>query len=176
MAEVITLEGDQEDSETILSTKVIDNETEKLKGTENTTGEESTDREQAREETEDCKLIEEDKEDIEGNKEHVTEEKESGSKQPRDPVDHDYEADTRADVSTESGCSVEGLDTITSKSGSCSNSSSLTTEKESSPGTSLRLVSLSNLVPNSPPPSEPEGNPAPSWTVAEVARYNLILF
>ena len=176
VAEVITLEGDQEDSETILSTKVIDNETEKLKGTENTTGEESTDREQAREETEDCKLIEEDKEDIEGNKEHVTEEKESGSKQPRDPVDHDYEADTRADVSTESGCSVEGLDTITSKSGSCSNSSSLTTEKESSPGTSLRLVSLSNLVPNSPPPSEPEGNPAPSWTVAEVAKNNLILF
>merc|ERR1719385_5407 len=66
----------------------------------------------------------------------------------------------------DSQCSVKGPNKTTSKSES-SNSASVTTEKESSPGASLRLVSLSNLVPNSPPPSQPIGNPTPSWTVAE---------
>ena len=175
VAEVITLEGDHEDSvsETIKSSKFINNEKEMLQGTENVSEEKSGDREEAREQAEDCKIIDE---DMDGDKEDVTEEKESGSNQQRDQVDHDYEADTRADVSTNSGSSVEGRDTTTSKSGS-SNSASMTTEKESSPGTSLRLVSLSNLVPNSPPPpSEPKRNPTPSWTVAEVAQNNLILF
>jgi len=144
--------------------KFIDNEKEMLQGTENVSEEKSGDKEEAREQAKDCKIIED---DMDGNKEDVTEEKESGSNQQRDQVDHDYEADTRTDVSTESGSSVEGRDTTTSKSGS-SSSTSVTTEKESSPGTSLRLVSLSNLVPNSPPPpSEPKRNPTPSWTVAE---------
>ena len=175
VAEVITLEGDHEDSvsETIKSSKFIDNEKEMIQGTENVSEEKSGDREEAREQAKDCKIIEE---CMDGDKEDVTEEKESGSNQQRDQVDHDYEADTRTDVSTESGSSVEGRHTTTSKSGS-SNSASMTTEKESSPGTSLRLVSLSNLVPNSPPPpSEPKENPTPSWTVAEVAQNNLILF
>ena len=175
VAEVITLEGDHEDgvSETIKLSKFIDNEKEKIKGTENVSEEKSGDKEEAREQAKDCKIIEE---GMGGDKEDVTEEKESGSNQQRDQVDHDYEADTRADVSMESGSSVEGRHTTTSKSGS-SSSTSVTTEKESSPGTSLRLVSLSNLVPNSPPPpSEPKRNPTPSWTVAEVAQNNLILF
>ena len=44
-----------------------------------------------------------------------------------------------------------------------------TAEKEPSPGSSLRLVSLANLVPNSPPSSSDQvENPTPSWTVAEV--------
>ena len=169
VAEVITLEGDDEDSVsgTMISSKAIENEEEKFKGTENASGEESSDRENAGEQAEEGKMFEE---DMDCDKEDVTEgrENKSGSHQPRNPVDHDYEADMHAKVSTDSQCSAEGPDTTTSKSES-SNSASVTTEKESSPGASLRLVSLSNLVPNSPPPSQPIGNPTPSWTVAEVA-------
>ena len=173
VAEVITLDGDHE--ETIISSKSIDDEKEKFKGSENASGEEA--RDHTKEQPEEGKMV---KADMDTDEENATEEGEnkSGSDQPRKPVDHDYEAKIYTKVTTESGpdeCSVEAADTTASKSGS-SDSASVTTTKESSPGTSLRLVSLSNLVPNSPPPSEPIGNPTPSWTVAEVAKSNLILF
>ena len=165
VAEVITLDGDNEDgvSETMISSKSIDDE--KYMGMANALEEESGDRDHTRDQAEEGKIVEE---DMVTDQEDVTEEREnkSGSDQPRKPVDHDYEADPRAKSESES---VEGPDTTKSKSEN-SDSVSVTTEKESSPGTSLRLVSLSNLVPNSPPPSEPKGNPAPSWTVAEVAQ------
>ena len=52
-----------------------------------------------------------------------------------------------------------------------------TTEEQSPAATSLRLVSLANLVPKSPPsPTQPVIDPTPSWTVAEVVKPDLVHF
>ena len=50
-----------------------------------------------------------------------------------------------------------------------------TTEEQSPSATSLRLVSLANLVPKSPPsPTQPIIDPTPSWTLAEVVKPDLV--
>ena len=52
-----------------------------------------------------------------------------------------------------------------------------TTEEQSPAATSLRLVSLANLVPKSPPfPTQPIIDPNPSWTLAEVVKPVLVHF
>lgn len=50
------------------------------------------------------------------------------------------------------------------------------TEEQSPSATSLRLVSLANLVPKSPPsPTQPIIDPTRSWTVAEVVKPDFII-
>ena len=51
------------------------------------------------------------------------------------------------------------------------------TEEQSPSATSLRLVSLANLVPKSPPsPTQPIIDPTRSWTVAEVVKPDVVHF
>ena len=155
-------------------------------------------------EVETGEIKEDEVEIIDSDKDKKEREDEKGSNRTRSPIDDDYEADpvckepepnessvkepnakpmARGDAETKAKIAAlrESLKTTTTTPNLGSTSRTSTTEKESSPGTSLRLVSLANLVPNSPTSSSdqveiPTGG---SWTVAEVILFmnmNSMLF
>ena len=77
------------------------------------------------------------------------------------PNDHNYEENRKQKVNLEDNV--------------CRRKPS-TTEEQSTSATSLRLVSLANLVPKSPPsPTQPIIDPTPNWTVAEVVKPDFII-
>ena len=73
------------------------------------------------------------------------------------PNDHNYEENRKQKVNSEDNV--------------------CRTEEQSPSATSLRLVSLANLVPKSPPsPTQPIIDPTRSWTVAEVVKPDVVHF
>ena len=200
VAEVITLDGEDEDNvnKTIEPRNIIESENETYKGRRDVVEGKSND------EVETGEIKEDEVEIIDSDKDKKEREDEKGSDQTRSPIDDDYEADpvckesepnessvkepnatpmARGDAETKAKIAAlrESLKTTTTTPNLGSTSRTSTTEKESSPGTSLRLVSLANLVPNSPTSSSdqveiPTGG---SWTVAEVTLFmnmNSMLF